>query len=165
MIRGDKLVELMFLPMTDKKVVEMIDTIGLDQPVIDEKYLMNFYVNAGNFKKVGVGFRFEEIDGYTKDGEPCLMKISLNAAREIKLPFNIDIKDNYKVCCEKLGKKSDYFSDLINGIRMWIMEPINGIEYSLNILFRDDELNDIKSIIIVSFNRSNIGNTVLENKD
>ncbi len=164
-ITGNELVNLMFTPMTDIKIIETINSFGLEQPTIDEEYEEKGKVSVDDDANSGITFVFKELDGYSKDGEPCLAQIDFEDRGKVEFPFNLKTHDNYRVCCEKIGKKADFRDRWVDEAKVWIMETANAIKYSLAINFMDDDFNTIDNIVLVDFQEEEVGDTLLENKD
>jgi hypothetical protein len=152
-INGDYIASLIYEDMTSNKVVEILDELGLEQPVLDEQYEMDLEVGILD-KNNGLGFDFREIEGYTKNGEPCLRKISFEKTYTESLPFGINSSDNYRTVKEKIGRKADFKDDkILTHMRKWVMETPKGLKYTVNIFFRDEKkLEGIDSITIMNIN-------------
>ena len=150
-ITGDRLLDLMFEDISSDKIIEALDTLGLEQPVLDEQYEIDRDVGILD-EKHGLGFDFEEIEGYTQNGEPCLTKLSFEKETTIAYPFGIEADDGYKDVARKIGKKADFKSDLFLNLRKWIMQSDKGLKYSVNVFFKDEEnLKGIEAITIMYF--------------
>ena len=164
-ITGDKLINLMFVSMTDKKIIEIIDAIGLEQPVIDEQYEMNLDVTLDDMTNSGLIFVFKEIDGYTQDGDPCLTQIDFYHDKKIRLPFNMTFSDNYALCCEKLEGKASFHHKSVKKLKIWVKEGYKNLKYSISINFKDKELTKIKAIVFIVYDETKVGSIYLENKE
>jgi hypothetical protein len=151
-INGDYIASLIYEDMTSNKVVEMLDGLGLEQPVLDEQYEMDLEVGVLDMS-IGLGFDFREIEGFSKNGEPCLYKISFEKSYEGSLPFGIASSDNYTRVKEKIGGKADFKDDeILTNVRMWILKNNNGLKYVFNIFFKDEEnLAGISAIVIMKY--------------
>ena len=151
-ITGDTLLNLMFEDMTSNKIIEVLDTLGLEQPVLDEQYEMDRDVGILDDKH-GLGFVFEEIEGYTQNGEPCLVKLSFGRKTTISYPFGIEADDSYEDVKRKIGRKADFKDDeLFVNMRTWIMENDVGLKYNVNVFFKDEEnLQGIDFITVMKF--------------
>jgi hypothetical protein len=164
-ITAENLIELLLIPMTDDKMVETLDALGIEQPVIDEQYEMDLYISIGSKDKTGVSFRFEELDGYTQEGEPCLVKLSFNNEAKISFPFDLKEDDNYSVCCDMLGSRADYINPNMEDAKIWLKETLLGKKYTLTALFWDEDLEELRAVTINRFDESRLGDTLLENKE
>jgi hypothetical protein len=164
-ITAEELIELMFLPMSDERIIEMIDSFGLEQPMIDEQYEIEGDILVSDRDNSGVDFSFGEIDGYSQDGEPVLDQIAFINKGKIKLPFGLEYSDDYKVCCEKLDKKADYYSPYGLETKQWILKTKNNEDYTLAIHFTDEKHSSIRSVVIGRFSTKGIGKVLLENKE
>ena len=150
-ITGDTLLDLMFEDISSDKVIEVLDTLGLEQPVLDEQYEIDLDVRILD-EKHDLGFVFKEIEGYTQNGEPCLIKLSFEKETTISYPFSIEADDGYEDVARKIGKKADFKSDFFLDLRTWIMQSDKGLKYEVNIFFKDEEnLRGIEVITIMYF--------------
>lgn len=164
MITGDELVELMFTSMSDKKMVEALDNLGVEQPVIDEQYEIDLDITVID-DNLGISFVFEEIDGLTQEGMPCLNVLSFDKEKKIALPYNLKFSYNYLECSSKLGKVADFKNKRLKNNRTWLFKNEKEIDYVFTIRFLDDELKAIKGIIVAPFNESKVGRVLIENKE
>ncbi|MDD3597419.1 hypothetical protein [Sulfuricurvum sp.] len=160
-ITGDSLLELLLIPMTDTKMVETIDALGWEQPVMDERYLEELSIDIGGSKQGGILFDFKEPNGHTPDGEPCLVQIDFYHDQKVKAPFGLLFSDNYQQCCEKIGHKADYNSELDDDMKIWIIDK----KYILTINFKNSELSNIRSFIINIFDENNIDDDMYKNEE
>lgn len=166
-ITANELVKLMYSPMSNNKVIEAIESLGLEQPLIDNDYEEEGAVYVEDPENSGITFIFKEIDGYTKNGEPCLVQIDFEKDIEIKFPYNLTPLDDYKTCCKKLGKKADFINKkFIKKAKMWLMEStIDKRHFNLVVHFTDTTFSKIEYIVVVKFNKDVVGKTLTENID
>lgn len=155
-VKAEELMGLLFLPMTDIKVIEMLDKLGAEQPIIDETYYERGRVSVHDEENSGVDFVFSELDGKSLDGEPVLTQIDFSEDYKVTLPFGIDFYDNYNQVCDKIGKKADYCDRQLSAWRQWVLPAINNLEVSITLHFSDDELSTIESIVVSDFEREGI---------
>lgn len=163
MITGDELVNLMFTSMNDDKVIEAISELGMEQPLIDEQYERDLFLEADSME-YGIGFEFREIDGFTSDGEPCLTYIEFKNNKKFNLPFDLDIMDSYSECSKKLNSEAKFKSEWIDEVKVWVKE-INNKMYTIAINYENDSFDKIDYLIISNFNEENINDTLIENKE
>jgi hypothetical protein len=163
-IDGNEIVNLMFLSMTDDKVIEMIDRLGMEQPVLDEKYEIEEVVTAGLNDDTGMFFTFREIDGLSKDGMPNLTIISFDTDKNVIFPYKLEYGDSYKACCDKLGKKADYLSDLMDENRIW-RTKLKDIECGITLVFTDETLEKLDGLIIYKFREDHVGDSLIPNEE
>ncbi len=164
-ITSEDLIELLITPMTDIKMIETLAALNIEQPVIDEKYEIELSVDVLDSENSGVTLSFKEIDGHTSDGEPCLTYLSFKNENKMPLPFELKEDDDYKTCCEKLGSIADYINPNIEEAKIWLKETSSGEKYTLAINFWDEDLEELASVVIVKFDESRLGDTLLENKE
>ena len=153
-IQGNKVASLLFKNMTDTEVIELLNSLGLEQPILDEQYKINLDINILG-DNCGISFQFKEIKNYTSNGEPCLFKISFDDDKIVSFPYGIKVSDNYNTCREKIGKKADFRDEeLFPEMRMWIMDSPFGLKYTFNIFFEDSNLNKVDEITIMKYNEN-----------
>lgn len=162
-ISGNEIVDLMFLPMTDDRVIEMIDSLGMEQPVLDEQYEIEENVVAGLDQDKGIFFTFSEIDGLSQDGEPILTDISFDTDENVTFPYNLEYSDTYEICCKKLGKKADYYDDWMDENRVW-RKQIKGIECGITLVYTDDSLEKLDGVIVYQFNENQVDDSLFINE-
>jgi len=163
-ITGDDLVELMFLPMSDEKIIEIIDKLGLEQPTIDEEYFIEQEISIIDEDNSGITFVFKEINGYTEDGEPCLVEINFLPNKKINLPFAIKFSDDLQTVIQKLGKKFDFNDKWSKFTKIWVKNIDEKLKYNFILLFSKD-FKQIKSCVIIPFEKEDVGYLLLENKE
>ncbi len=164
-INGEEILELMFTPMTSNKMVELIDSFGIEQPVLDEQYEMDLSIKLVSINDTGLSLTFKELDGYSNDGELILAKISFSYDKTISLPFGLDFNDNYKECVKKLSSKADYINKNLEESKMWLKTDKNGMKYIVSVNFEDEDFLLIDSVVIVDFDESDVGDSLLPNKE
>ncbi len=157
---GDEIKDLLFIGMTDDRMIEMIDCLGLEQPMMDEQYQEEQEILILDKKNTGLSFGFEEIKNYTKNGEPCLVDIGFYNDKLISFPYDIVASDNYQNVKEKIGRKANFKDDeIFPEMRIWIMENPKGLKYCVNVFFKDEEnLNGIETVVVQQY-KPNLHNT------
>jgi len=151
-LTGDYLLSLLFESMTSDKMIETIDSLGLEQPVLDEQYEMDREVVILD-KNHGLSFNFREIKECSQSGEPCLYRLSFEKSYQGSLPFGISAPDDYQQVKEKIGRKADFRDEEIaTNVRIWIIETEQGKQYTFNVFFIDeDNLEGIHSITAMPY--------------
>ena len=148
----EEIIGLMYTPIYDKKMLKVMEELEMKIPELDEHYESDLHVYAGDFNEKGIEFRFEEVNGKSLNGEPVLIKASLNGSRNKILPFNLLENDDYKTCCDKIGKIADYYDDFINYIRFWIYKDDNKGTFLVTLTFKSKDLKELKSVLFIKFN-------------
>jgi len=163
-LNANEIVKLMFKPITDNKIIELIQQIGLEQPVIDETYIEDQQIVVSDKENSGITLIFKELDGYTQDGNPILRQIDF---KKSILPFNLTLDDNYSECCNKLSSKAHWIKDskFFKKVRIWTIPLNENKKINLYIHFTDTTFNTIRSIVIIPFNKEEIGTILVENED
>lgn len=162
-ITGDKLIEMFYTSMTDDKMVEIVDTLGLEQPVIDEDYELYKSVSTNDIQGIGIDFTFSELSECPEFGIPCMNIISWDKDN-VSPPFNLSVSFSYKEVCQALGREADYISTLIDELRTWIID-YNNHKYLVNIDFKTIDLLNITGIVISPFTIDKLDDTYIKNKD
>ncbi len=133
--------------MTDKRVIESIDELGLNQPVINENYYLERSIVLRGRDLVGVDFRFEEVNGDDM-GDPQLVSISFYPNCKFSFPCNMKMSDSYIELEKKLGEKAIYRNRFLKKNRIWVLRrpDENIINFSVN--FLDEKLESIRGIVV-----------------
>lgn len=147
----EELMDLMYTPIYDEKMLKVMEELEMEVPKLDEQYEMDLHIYAGDFKNKGIEFRFEEIDGKSTNGEPVLIKISLNTKMNKILPYNLSFGDSYKICSKKIGRNADYYDDFIDNIRYWIYNDSKKGTFLITLTYKDESLSELKSILFIKF--------------
>ena len=163
-ITGEKLIEMFYTSMTDDKIVEIIDTLGLEQPILDEEYDLYKSVSSKDNNDIGIGFTFSELEECKDIGIPCMDVISWRNDKSIKPPFGLSVSFSYIEVSKTLGRKADYTSTLIKELRTWIVE-YNNNKYLVNIDFKTIDLIEMTGIVISPFTIDKLDDTYIKNKD
>jgi len=166
MITANKLIELMYLSMTDPKIIEIIEKMGLEQPTITEEYEEEKAVYADDSLNSGIVFTFKELNGYSSNGEPCLVKIDFTKEDVIAFPYKLTSTDNYIYCCEKLGRNADYrYKRFMKTSKVWVQTLDNKKLFKLIVDFRDTTFSKIKYILVMDFNETELTQKLIPNED
>jgi hypothetical protein len=160
-ITGQKLIEMFYTSMTDDKMVEIIDELGLEQPIIDEDYELYKSVSTNDTNGIGIDFTFSELVECSKVGIPCMDVISWDNDKTIKPPFGLSLSFSYTDTCRILERKADYTSTLIDELRTWVIDD----KYLINIDFKTIDLTEITGIVISPFTIDKLDDTYVKNKD
>jgi hypothetical protein len=162
-----KLEEMMFTPIYDDKMLNVMENFNMEIPQLDEEYEREEVVDTDS-KDDSIGFEFREINGYSTNEEPCLTHISIRKSYQGELPYNISFNNSFDnsfdECCQKIGRTNDYNStrSMFNENKYWIIGENNGIEILMTIRFTK-EFRSIKSILLNKFTKENVGVTIIEN--
>lgn len=162
---GNEIVSLLHTPMTDIKMIEMIDSLGLEQPIIDEQYEIDLDVSTNYDKNTEVILTFKEIEGITSNGEPSLSQVSFKNDNNTEAPFGLSFKDDYKLCCSKLGAKANFQFKKMRGLKVWLVNGEKELVYSVAIFFKGKELDEMRSIVVTVFDKNADDKTLVENKE
>ena len=159
-IPAEEILELLFLPISDPKVVEMLDALGIAQPAIDEAYEIDGRISIIDDENSGLQFEFEELDGSNADGMPIVSIIAFSQERKVAFPFGIHKTDDYETVCEKIGRKPDYCTKRRKESKQWLLPPQNGRETSMGVNFQKDFKGGVNNIVIREFKREVIENSL-----
>ena len=160
-ITGDELVKIFYTSLTDNKMIEIIDSLGFEQPILDEEYELYKSVSTKDKNSIGIGLTFSELNKCKEIGIPCMDIISWRSDTKVKPPFGLSISFSYDDVCNCLGRKADYTSSLSKKLRTWVIDN----KYLININFKTIDLIEIRSIVISPFTIDKLDDTYIENKD
>ena len=163
-ITGEKLIEMFYTSMTDDKIVEIIDELGLEQPVVDEEYELYKSVSTNDTNGIGIDFTFSELEACKEDGIPCMDIISWDDDKNVKPPFGLAIDLSYDECCQVLHKNADYLNQRIKKLKIWLI-TYNNTKYKIAIMFKDMDFMQIRSIVITPYTKASIKDSYIQNKD
>ncbi len=149
---GNNLIKLVLSEMTSNKIIETIDQLGINQPILDEEYEVNLKVVSGNPSSDGVTLVFQEVESFRDD--LVLTKIDFYSEKKVSFPFGISPSDNYSTCCIKIGKEADYFHFKLKELNIWLL---NDKKTMLAINFLNSDLSGIVSIVASLFNEDEVG--------
>lgn len=164
-ITGNDILNLMYKSIYDDKIIETIKILGLEQPIIDERYEEDKEISILDDDNSGISLTFEEIKGWTEEGDPCLSIASMKNINNNELPYDLSFNDNYAKCVEKIGKKADFTNKRLKKSKIWLIKLENNLFCTMSINFDNTEFKQIKNLVIVNFNKDDIGNRLLENKE
>lgn len=164
-ITGENLIEMFYVSMVDDTMIEIIDTLGLEQPIIDEEYELYKSVSTKDNKGIDIDLTFSESNKCADIGIPCLDIIGWGYNAKLNPPFGLNFTLSYDEVCRVLGKKADYNSDLIDELKTWIIEIKDYPKYILNVMFKEVDFKDIISIVIIPYTKASIKDTYVPNKD
>ena len=150
MIDGNEIVKLMCKPMSDENVLNMMVGLGMKVPLLDETYELEEVASTESSDEMII-FDFEEIDGYTQDGDPCLSMIEFQESKLASLPFQLLYTDGYETCCKNIGIDGDLKNDMDITGRSWEL-TVNEVEIEVIIYFTNKALKSIKFIKIFENN-------------
>jgi len=163
-ITGDDLVKMFYTSMTEDIMVETIDALGLEQPLLDEEYDFYKSVSTENPKNIGIDFTFSECTECEDKTIPCLDVISWDSDKNIEAPFGLNFTLSYAECCKILNKKADYLNKRIKDLKIWII-TYNNKKYKIAIMFENMDFMEIRSIVISPYTQVSIKDSYIPNKD
>ena len=153
-ITAEKMIELMFLPVTDTKVVETLDTLGIEQPSLDEEYEMEGRITIIDIENSGLQFEFEEQEEYDEDGIPSLQTIAFSEEHKVLFPLNLHKSDDYETVIKKIGRKPDFCITIMSWSKQWVF-PFKDKEIVYSIHFNKD-MKSIDELVVSKFEREGI---------
>ena len=153
-ITTEKIIELMFLPITDIKVVETLDALGMEQPSLDEEYEMEGRVWTEGEEVSGIVICFERTDTHSEDGEPVVTQIDFYEEHKVIFPLNLHKDDDYSTVIEKIGREPDFCTKPMPWSKKWVF-PFGEKEIGVGVNFQKD-MKSINNIIVQEFNRERV---------
>ncbi|SFV64433.1 hypothetical protein MNB_SM-4-1163 [hydrothermal vent metagenome] len=139
MINGNEILDLMYKPMYNDDVLNMMEKLGMKIPELDEKYQLEEIVDSATDDGT-IDFEFSELNGYSKDGIPSLSKIEIVRSKLSSLPFDISDNDNYDICCKKIGEEGHKVRRAT--ARRWEI-TLNNLKLLVVINFSSEQLEEI----------------------
>lgn len=158
----NNLLSLMYAPVSNSKIINTLEVLGLAQPQITEESQEEGKISTSN---KDIAFVFREISGLSKDGDPVLTKIDFINYNFVKFPFDLLPSDDYMMCCVKLDKKADFVNKRrLKESKIWV-KSIQNIETSIVVHFKDTTFQKINYIIVNKFDSTRINKNLIPNKD
>ncbi|WP_428746076.1 hypothetical protein [Sulfurimonas sp.] len=152
---GNNMIELLSLPEWDERVVAMLEEFGEERPVYNPEDRTVFIKPEGYFLEL----MFED-DAMTSkqkehagEGNLYLNQIILSNKTTIKLPFNLEIGDDYDTVVKKVGVKADYKNKYGDETLHWLLDD-GEKKYFLNIDFEDNLYKKLKQLSIIPYSDS-----------
>jgi len=154
-ITAEEIVKLMFLPVTDTKVVETLEALGVEQPSLDEEYEMEGQVWTEGEEKSGISILFEAADRNSANGEPIVEQIDFYEEHKVPFPFALHKSDDYETVIKKMNRKPDFCTKPpMQWSKTWVI-TLGENEIGIGINFKDD-MKSIRNIVVQKFNRKNV---------
>jgi len=108
-ITENTFIDILGLPEWDDRVLEVLDALELERPVLKEGEVDKFL----HSKKYGIELFFDNIaitelqKELTSTNTLFLDHVSFDKDTILPMPFNIKMEDDYKTIIEKIGRKPD----------------------------------------------------------
>ena len=152
---AEEIIDLMFLPLTDNKVVETLDSLGIEQPSLDEKYEMEGRIAIIDTDNSGLQFEFEELDDYDAEGEPILTTIAFDDEKSVSFPYSLHKNDSYETVVQKMGRGPDFcLKSPMEWSKQWVF-PFKNSELTMAVHFKPN-MESINTIVVGEFEREGI---------
>ena len=151
-IQAEDIIDLMFLPVTNIKVVEILDALGMNQPSLGEEYEMEGRISTEGKEMSGITICFEALDRNSKNGDPITKQIDFYEEHKVPFPLGLHKNDDYTTVVKKIGKKPDFCFTILETSKQWVL-PYKDKEISYTVHFKEG-LKSINTIVIGKFSRS-----------
>ncbi|WP_320033433.1 hypothetical protein [Halarcobacter sp.] len=151
---GNNMIELLSLPEWDEKIIDMLEEFGEERPVYNPEQSYVFVT----LKDYGLEMMFEtdcltpKQKEHAGEGNLWLNQIVFNDETTIKLPFNLEIGDNYETISKKIGKKADYTNKYDDTRLTWLLDD-GEKKYFLGCNFDDQSFNTLKRISLTLYDK------------
>ncbi len=154
LIDGNNMIELLSLPEWDDRILDMLEEFGEKRPVYDPNDTTIFIKPAGYDIEMmfDARNRTEKQKEMAGQGNLYFNQIILKNITTIKLPFSIEMGDNYETISKKIGKKADYTNKYDSVSRHWLLDD-GEKQYFLNCDFTDENLITWNSIWFTLFDK------------
>ena len=153
-IQAEDIIDLMFLPVTDIKVVETIDDLGMEQPSLDDKYEMDGSISTEGSATSGITICFEAPDRNSAEGEPTTYQVDFYEEHKVDFPLGLHKDDSFETVIKKIGRQPDFCITLLDSSKKWVY-PYKNKEINYTVHFKKN-LQSINSIVIANFNRVSV---------
>ena len=160
-IDGNYLIKLLGSSLMDNQIIETIDALGLEQPIVDEESEFYGQTSTKDTKDVGVDLTFYNLDTCPDINIACLDKIGWSHDKTVKLPFQLKYSFSYIECCETLGKQAEYQDKRRGSSKVWVLNE----KYLLFIHFKNVNLSEKRSIVILGYRDKVLSRYEIINKD
>ena len=138
--------------MTDTKVIETLDALSIEQPIIDERYQIDKRVSTNDEGNSGLSFNFEES---TCDSEDLYLdQIDFYNESKVNYPLELKKADSYKTVCQKIGRTPDFCDNLWDENKQWVF-PFGNREIVYSVQFKKG-FNSINVIVVAKFDRDSV---------
>ena len=147
LIDGNNMIELLSLPEWDDRVLDMLEEFGEERPKVIDGNTTIFITR----KDYGFEMMFDEVVSTKKQiemegqGNLYLNQIVLKRETKIKLPFDINVNDNYKTIAKKIGKKANYKNKHRDEKLHWLLDD-GEKKYFIGIDFENNSYEKIYKI-------------------
>jgi hypothetical protein len=138
MLTGNDFIELLYLPISDNRVNNMMNILKIEQPIIDKNFKEDGYTSiVDEFNDVEVKFSDSSRLNINNSYSVFFTGIDFFSTTKIKLPLNIDKQMNYAQLSTLLGLPN-YESTRLP-IKVWIKQRVDKSFYTISVSFKQDE--------------------------
>ena len=163
-VTGDYLLSLLFLPITDERVLAVVRFFGWELPEIDERYEEEGKIAIHDQGGSGLAFVFKELDNIdieSRTGDLRLVEIDFLHDQIVPPPYGLMFHDSYSVCCKNLEGKAEYQLKRVKELKVWVREHPSGIKIAIAIFF-NKSMSEIRSIVATRFDDSRVGRYLVD---
>jgi len=155
-LAAEEIVNLLFLPMSDEKLLGIFEKLDIEVPALDEEYKMEGEISIIDDENSGLQFQFEEPTVYSEDGMPFLNTIAFAQEQKVSFPFGLHKKDSFETVIKKIGRNPDFCDKGWKESKQWLLGFINDKEVSMGVNFKKDFKGGINNIVVSEFIRDGL---------
>ena len=147
LIDGNKMIEVLGLPEWDDKIIDIIEEFGEERPTLDEDTFTVWMRPDGYDVELAFDDTCNNVQQREREGERniYLNQISVEEDTTLKLPFEIEMGDNYDTITSKIGIKAYAKNKLMDYRFHWLLED-NTKKYFLNCEFTDNTAKSLEKL-------------------
>ena len=143
MLTGNDFIELLYLPIEDNKVKNMMSEFDIEKPVIDKEFKEDGYISAvSEINGIEIFFSDYQKINFThnlkNDNKIFFSDIYFFSTSKITLPLNITKNMDYNQLCVLLGIPD--YENLRIPTKVWIKQRTDESFYTISIIFNKDEI-------------------------
>jgi len=154
-LNGQKLVELVGLEASNKKVLDSLQALGMEMPLFDEKFEIDGHVAVYDDAET-VDIVFVKNNNHSHSGEPVVEQVDFYNEDKAVFPLGLHKENDYKTAISIIGRNPDFCDKDWKESKQWILGFINGKEISMGVNFKKDFKGGINNIVVSEFIRDGL---------
>jgi len=153
-LAAEEIINLLFLPMSDEKLLDIFEKLNIEVPVLDEEYEMEGSVWTEGEETSGIAIEFTKPNDYSEDADPIVKQIDFYNEFKVSFPFGLHKEDSLETVIKKIGRNPDFCNKRMSWSKQWV-SPLRDMEIVYAVHFKRD-MKSINTIVITKFNRKSV---------